>query len=478
MSFTTPTLRARLVVAFVAVVALAAVISSVLTSHGLHQSLDAYLRDRATDAGKGALIATEAAHRQAGGRWTSRGLDLLAHDLAVSGYDYRLISADGRLLLDTTKAEQGRQLDRVFRGDVRDERGRAVAVLEGFAFPSTVRTPTDDRFAAELDRLHLIAAVIAALVAALVGVITAAWLARPMSRLAVFARGLTRSGEPGTAPSGGPSELRQVGDSLERLATDLDRQRVARLQLAQDLAHELRTPVMLIQSRLEAIQDGIVDPGEESIAALHATTLRIGRLIGEIELLAEEQAETPSLRMERLDLAEAVVHGLPAARAALDERAIRLTQRLESALVNADPLALDRVINNLLTNAAKYAPGGSSVTVETVQDGATARLSVIDEGGALAGAEGRRVFERFFRGSNARATGTEGVGLGLTIARRLAEQMGGSLTLTADEHRTRFDLRLPLMAAPRSAATSGRPVEVLARRRIREYRGNRGDGQP
>lgn len=477
MSFRSPTLRARLVVAFVAVVALAAVVTSVLTSHALHQTLDAYLRDRATDAGRAALTATQDSFLSGGSTWTPRNLDLLAHDLAVTGYDYRLATPDGRLLLDTTKAEPGRELDRVFTGDVRDDGGRLVGRLEGFAFPSTVRTPTDDRFASELDRLHLLAALIAAVVAALVGVVTAAWLARPMSRMATFARGLTRSGEPRPAPSGGPPELRQVGDSLHRLATDLERQRLARLQLAQDLAHELRTPVMLIQSRLEAMQDGIVEPGDESIAALHATTLRLGRLIGEIELLAEERAEAPPLRLERLDLAEAVRHAVPAVRPALEQRGIRLTERLATSFVLGDPLALDRIITNLLTNAAKYAPAGTQVVLETCPDAAVARLSVVDEGGALAGPEGKRVFERFFRGSNARTAEGEGLGLGLTIARQLAEQMGGSLSLTADEQRTRFDLRLPMIAAPGPTNADG-SNEGGGFRRARESGGSRGIAKP
>ncbi|MFN8123833.1 MAG: HAMP domain-containing sensor histidine kinase [Thermoleophilia bacterium] len=477
MSFRSPTLRARLVVAFVAVVALAAVVTSILTSHGLHQTVDAYLRDRATDAGRSALSATEGSFRSGGSAWTARGLDLLAHDLAVSGYDYRLTAPDGQVLLDTTKAAPGRTLDRVFTGAVRDDSGRLVGRLEGFAFPSTVRTPTDDRFASELDRLHLLAALIAALVAAVVGVVTASWLARPMSRMATFARGLTRSGEPHPAPNGGPPELRQVGDSLHRLATDLERQRLARLQLAQDLAHELRTPVMLIQGRLEAMQDGIVEPGDASIAALHATTLRLGRLIGEIEVLAEERAEAPPLRRERLDFAEAVAHAVPAVRPALEQRGIHLTQRLATCFVLGDPLALDRIITNLLTNAAKYAPAGSQVHLETCTAAGVARLSVADEGGALAGPEGKRVFERFFRGSNARIAEEEGLGLGLTIARQLAEQMGGSLSLTADERRTRFDLRLPLITPPQPVIAEG-SIEGGTSRRAREPDGPRSAAAP
>jgi len=441
-----PSLRARLVLAFVAVVAITAAVTSILTSHGLHQTLDTYLQQRATDAGRAALTATQDTYLQAGNRWTPRSLDLLAHDLAVSGYDYRLTGVDGRRLLDTTKAETGRKLSPVFEGAVRRPGGEVVARLEAFAFPSAVRSPADDRFASQLDRLHLIAALIAAAVAVAVGVITAAWLARPMNRMAGFARGLLGPGAHPPAPAEGPPELRQVGESLQRLATNLERQRHARHQLAQDLAHELRTPVMLIQSRLEAIQDGLLAPGDESIAALHATTVRLGRLIGEIEQLAEESAEATTLHAEPLDLAEAAAHGINAARSMLEKRELTVVARLTAAPVQADPLALDRVITNLITNAAKYAPAGTTVTVETRSTGDTAMLSVMDEGGALVGPDAERVFDRFVRGVNAQSSGEDGLGLGLTIARQLTEQMGGTLTLSTDERSTCFAIRLPRRA--------------------------------
>ncbi|MFN8123850.1 MAG: HAMP domain-containing sensor histidine kinase [Thermoleophilia bacterium] len=468
MSIRHPSLRARLVLAFVAVVAITAAVTSILTSHGLHETLDTYLRDRATDAGRAALTATQDTYGQAGNRWTPRSLDLLAHDLAVTGYDYRLTAADGRTLLDTTKAETGRELTSVYAGDVRDSTGTIVARLEAFAFPAAVRTPTDERFASRLDRLHLIAALIAAAVAAIVGVITAAWLARPMDRMAAFARTLRSPGGHPRAPSQGPPELRQVGESLQRLATDLERQRHARHQLAQDLAHELRTPVMLIQSRLEAIQDGILDPGDQNIAALHATTLRLGRLIGEIEQLAQEQAEATVLHPESLDLAEAAAHATDATRSMLEQRDLTVVERLAAAPVQADPLALDRVITNLITNAAKYAPAGTIVTVETRSEHDAAYLSVHDEGGTLEGPEAQRVFERFFRGTNARASGGDGLGLGLTIARQLTEQMGGTLTLTAGDRDTRFEVRLPR----RTGAGATRPRAAAA-----EAGGSRGGSQ-
>jgi two-component system sensor histidine kinase KdpD len=116
---------------------------------------------------------------------------------------------------------------------------------------------------------------------------------------------------------------------------------------------------------------------------------------------------------------------------------------------------------NLLSNALKYAPEGSRVQMSTMPDGDSARLSVRDDGDGLAGAE-ERVFERFYRGRDAAAR-SGGAGLGLTIARNLAEAQHGSLTAAADGGGTCFVLSLPSSRTPVSRGDDDptRPVRRL-----------------
>lgn len=436
-------------------------LAALLTSLGLHSAFDGYLRERAKSAASHSRAAAELSYSRAGDRWTQQSIDLLAHDLAGTGYDFRLLAPDGSALLDTTKVAPGRQAELLTAVPIRSSSGRRVATLQVFALSSEVRTPADDRFTRELDRSHLVAALLAGIVAVIVGIVTAAWLTRPLAAVSRTAGALASGGLPEPVAITGPPEVRRVDDALRSLAEGIERQRRGRRQLAQDLAHELRTPVMLIQSRLEAMQDGLLPVDDDGIAALHATTLRLGRLIGEIERLAESEASPRTLARERVALHTVTGQAATAISAALAARGLRTTTRLGRAAALGDGDAVGQILAILLSNAAKYAPDDSEVAIttgETPDGWAEARIT--DEGGTLAGANGQRVFERFHRGA---PTGTEeGLGLGLAIARDLAELMGGTVTLEATERSTSFVLRLARAAeadaAPRQAEAP-RPVE-------------------
>jgi two-component system sensor histidine kinase BaeS len=194
-------LRARLVAAFVGIAALTTLVAAVLTSVGLHHRFDAYVGDRTRDATISSLALTEATYAESG-RWTPAGLDLLAHELVLTGYDYRLVSG-GRTLLDTTKLERDDvEFRRVASRAVVAPTGEEAGILELFALGPGGNTPADDAFRAELDRAHLLAAVIAAIVAIVAGLVMAGRLSRPLRQLSVAAGGLATGGRPPELPTG------------------------------------------------------------------------------------------------------------------------------------------------------------------------------------------------------------------------------------------------------------------------------------
>ena len=222
--------------------------------------------------------------------------------------------------------------------------------------------------------------------------------------------------------------MRDLAEALDGLADDLERQQRARRQLAQDLSHELRTPLMLLQGRIEAMQDGVVPFDAEGLATLHTETLRLGRLVGQIERLAEAEAHPPPLRrrMSRSTTSRARPTRRSRPRSRCGASPSTLDVRPAAALADHD--AVRQIATNLLTNALKYAPEGRPVRLSTGIHGRHAVLSVHDAGGDHAGADRSRVFERFYRGPDA-AWRSGGEGLGLTIAHELAEAQGGTLEL-------------------------------------------------
>jgi len=426
------------VAAFVATAVLTTLVAALLTSWGLDRSFDGYLERRTDEAGQSARSAAEAAYRSKGGRWTPEGLDLLSHELILTGYDFRLVSR-GAVLLDTTKLETAGVAFRQVGSLPVVSEGAGVATLQLYALDRRGSTSADDALRGELDRGHLIAAAIAAIVAVLAGVVVAGRLSRPLRELTAASSGLAHGGRVPLPPPGGSSEMRELASSLDGLADDLERQRRARRQLAQDLSHELRTPLMLLQSRIEAMQDGVVPFDVEGLALLHTETLRLGRLVGQIERLAEAEAQPAPLHLESIALDEIAREAHAALAPAFETSGIALILEGPPVAAYADRDAVRQIVTNLLSNALKYAPENAPVRLVTDSRDAAARLSVLDQG-SIPVEERARVFERFYRQS---PDGMGGAGLGLTIARSLAEAQGGRLEVEAHASGTAFVLSLP-----------------------------------
>ncbi|MGE3140507.1 MAG: sensor histidine kinase [Thermoleophilia bacterium] len=454
-------LRTRLVAAFVGIAALTTLVAAVLTSVGLHHRFDAYVGDRTRDATIASLALAEATYAESG-RWTPAGLDLLAHELVLTGYDYRLLT-DGRTLLDTTKLERNDvEFRRVASRPVTAPTGEEVGILELFALGPGGNTPADDAFRAELDRAHLLAAVIAGMVAMVAGLVIAGRLSRPLRQLSVVAEGLATGGGPPELPKGS-REIRELGESLSGLADDLARQQSARRQLAQDLSHELRTPLQLIQSRIEAMQDGVLPFDADELATLHTETLRLSRLISQIERLAEAEAQPSPLRAEPVALDELAREAHGTLTAAFEIRGLSLEIDAPPTHAVGDRDAVRQIVTNLLSNALKYAPEASVVRLSTSTEGGFAVLRVSDEGAGLPGADGTRIFDRFYRGAGA-AKMSGGAGLGLTIARELAVAQRGSLRIDDGGERTCFVLTLPAQTVLHDEHSAGADPDTSAGR--------------
>jgi two-component system, OmpR family, sensor histidine kinase BaeS len=472
-------LRARLVAAFVGIAALTTLVAALLTSFGLHERFDSYLAQRTDDAGASSVALAEAAYGRSG-RWTERSLDLLAHELILIGYDYRLL-AGARVLLDTTKLESdGATFRRVARLPVRGPDGAEVASLEMYALGPRGNMPADDALRRELDRAHLVAAGVAGIVAIIAGLLVAGRLSRPLRRLSEAARALGSGRRPPPLPPSGSREVRELGESLSHLAEDLDRQQRARRQLAQDLSHELRTPLMLLQSRIEAMQDGVMPFDEAGLATLHIETLRLSRLIGQIERLAESEAHPPTLHPEivSLDALAREAHGALAA--AFEIRGLALELDVPPTAAVADRDAVVQIITNLLSNALKYAPDGGCVRMSTGRETDRAVVRVRDDGPGFAADEGARLFDRFYRGAHA-GDRSGGAGLGLTIARGLAVAQGGDLGVETTGGGSSFVLSLPAPGGPPAAGGSardraqGRAATRLPGRQVRRSPADRAD---
>jgi signal transduction histidine kinase len=227
---------------------------------------------------------------------------------------------------------------------------------------------------------------------------------------------------------------------------DLQRQFLA------DVSHELRTPLTILLSSLDLVEKmGASDPDFQArtLADMRVEAGRMARLVTQLLLLARTDAGAAMVREPLLlvdvlaDVYRQAQAGPPEGRAAITCEGWDL---LEGAVVSGNRDYLTQLFLILLDNAVKYTPADGSVTVTAALQGASADVTVADTGVGITARDLPRIFERFYRGAN--AVGARGMGLGLPIARRLAEAHAGTIRVESEIGRgSRFTVTLPLLNA-------------------------------
>jgi len=239
-----------------------------------------------------------------------------------------------------------------------------------------------------------------------------------------------------------PGELRELATAFDQMADTLDRQEQLRRDLVADVAHELRTPVAVLQAGHEALLDGVAEPTPGQLASLRDEVLRLARMVTDLQTLAAADAAALHLSRRRCDLADVAATAADSLVGQFEAAGITLERRLAAAEILGDPRWLHQVITNLLTNALKYTPAGGRVIIGCGPAGADAVLTVTDTGAGIPADELPRIFDRFWRGQQ--GLQTSGSGVGLAVAAQLTRAHDGRLSAASEPGRgTQMTLVLP-----------------------------------
>jgi two-component system sensor histidine kinase BaeS len=399
-------------------------------------SLASRQRAQLTDAI--AVAAGSAWDRNHGWRFAdlSPALDLVAR----TGAGARILTPSGRQVAKSPgfpAHAHGAQLSRPIV--VQGERvGTAVVRFTGSGLGGA-----DEALQIALLRAIAGASGLAALLALLTGLAVARRITRPVTRLIRVTRAMgggDRAARVG--PVAAPGELRELATAFDQMADGLDREEQLRRDLVADIAHELRTPIAVLQAGHEALLDGVAEPTPEQLASLRDEVLRLARMVGDLQTLAAADAAAMQLTLRPGDLASIAATAADSLAGQFEAAGITLHRKLTPVPVLADAHWLHQVVTNLLTNALKFTPAGGLVTIEAGPADGQARLRVSDTGTGIPAEELPRIFNRFWRGRQ--ASTVSGSGIGLAIAAELAQAHGGQLTAASQPGQgTELTLTLP-----------------------------------
>jgi PAS domain S-box-containing protein len=253
------------------------------------------------------------------------------------------------------------------------------------------------------------------------------------------------------------TERKRAEAERERLLT-LEREQNERLRELDRLkdefvalvSHELRTPLTSIRGYLELVTDGeggdLTDEQRQFLGVVERNADRLLALVGDLLFLAQIEAGKLSLEVGAVDLGAVASESVDAARPFADEKEITLSLAVGPVpLLAGDGARIGQLVDNLVSNALKFTPEGGRVDVRAQARNGSAVIEVRDSGIGIPADEQERLFERFFRSSNATERQIQGTGLGLAISKAIVEAHGGEIAVTSELGvGTTFRVSLPI----------------------------------
>lgn len=442
----------KLLLSFLAVVLVGVVVVSLLANQAAAREVHGYMLGYGMTSESG-LAQRLAGYYRGHGSWdgVEALLDTPGHGMGgMMGQRMILLDAQNVVVADTDGILTGQtfagydsasalpiESDGVRVGALIAEGGMGMGIGPGVVAESDLL--------GRVNRAIWLAALAAGLAALVVGGVISYSLVRPIQRLTAATTAVARGDLSHRVPAASDDEIGELAKSFNAMAADLENAERLRRDMTADIAHELRNPLAVLQSNLEAVLDGVLPPAPENLAPLLDQTRLLSRIVDDLRTLA--LADSGQLGLDRTPadpgaLARSVVARF-AAQAEAKHIALAADIPGDLPAVHMDSQRIEQVLGNLLSNAIRHTPEGGAVSVQlSVVGGQTRpsqpftarylRTTVTDTGPGIPPDFLPHVFERFYRADKSRSRLDGGTGLGLAIARQLVILHGGEITAASD----------------------------------------------
>ncbi len=336
--------------------------------------------------------------------------------------------------------------------DGTSEAHKTVGYLRVERVPAPRPVPPQQFLLGWLSRSLLLVAAVGGALGILFGILASRSLTSPLSRLAEAARAIGARDLTRRVEVEGSDEVKEVAQAFNDMAATLEGVETLRRNLVADVAHELRTPLSVLQGNLRAMLDDVYPLDKAEISRLYDETRLLSRLVNDLHELAQAEAGQLQLNRQTTSLADLVQSTAAAFSPAAEAKGVTLSTQVapDLPLVTADPARLTQVLHNLLANALRHTPSGGTISLRAgceLGKESQVWLAVQDSGEGISFRDLPHVFDRFYRADPARSRATGRAGLGLAIVRAIVEAHGGRVSAVSDGtpgHGSTFTVQLPL----------------------------------
>lgn len=305
--------------------------------------------------------------------------------------------------------------------------GNSIGVVRMWVYGSDLLlSKADQEFRMQSYQAMALAAVLSVALACVIGVLFARGLVRPINRITKTAQAIKEGDLSARVNLEGKDEIAEMGKTFDAMAESVESNQELERRLTTDVAHELRTPLMAIQSTVEAIMDGVFKADEERLNTINIEVQRLSRLVDAILKLSRLESRSTPMNEEVVDVGELIRPLVMSHEAFVTDAGLTLEYEAEpDVIVYADRDMLRQATANLISNAVRYTPAPGKISVSVKSGDVMAAIAVRDTGIGLSPEERRMVFKRFWRAEESRQRQSGGLGVGLAVVKEIVDRHGG-----------------------------------------------------
>lgn len=428
ISFTKRVMLVSIAVSLITIISSVVVLSAVWNQH-----FQSYTRENVQRVADGTAAAIADGYEQSNGDWYGGALS--AATSASSLYDsvyLQVRTIDGTIVYDDRANDVLGSVDvkedgsNVASAPIMVDGEKVGTVLVRVPGSETLLTKFDEDFRDKSYNAMIFAAVIALIIAMVMGAIFARTIAAPVKKITNAAKALKEGDYSARTGMTGSDEIARLGNMFDLMADSVESNRKLERRLVTDVAHELRTPLMAIQSTVEAMIDGVFKPDAERLETLNSEVQRLSRLVDALLKLSRLESRTKPIEQKKVDLTEMLSSVVQTHQAYIHDAGLNLEFEYDPHVyVFGDADLLRQATANLISNAVRYTPEGGTITIMARKGDLMGQIVVKDTGIGLTPEEAKLVFQRFWRADSGRARATGGLGIGLSVLKEIVEQHNG-----------------------------------------------------